>query len=365
VIRMLLFVLLIAVVVNAASKTCIFLHGAGKLLDLPPTTTYHEYWGNLDQITTQCTAHWFNHHDTTHRRFDDPILTSGYCTVAALGVGSQGTVIKDTIIFTHSMANLILATAFKLGVCSLDPSSSWYALSPPLYGSKAATKIQQVCSNPTGVNLLVTLFALDQNFCSLESPLVQYGNQNGLTNFSSAMPDVTSIRLAGAQLLASSPSFVRQITTAISSAAWDATALATNAVLNVVGVLDPSIDVVEPPTEPPIYVNAGWLCLQPTDPALVGLDQIVNSKIKGGICGKSPFGLISDDSLEMMASSAYVGFGEPNDGQVALPSCQGVSASSVWDNDPQSSFYLHHYNHLDTTGRNGGGPLLAWFASRQ
>jgi len=282
-------------------------------------------------------------------------LTSGYCAVATLGAESRGgTVIKDTIIFAHSMGNLVFATALKQGVCSLDSSSSWYALSPPIYGTKAATKIQYLCQAPQQVNPLLTLLAIDRSFCSSDSPLVQYGNEYGLTSFS--VPSVKSIGLASAQLLASAPNLVHHLTMA-----WNETAPATNTWLNADDVLDPSTDVE---ADAPIYVNPGWVCMVPDDPALVGLDQIVNSNIKGGICGTDPFGLISEHSLALLAISAYVRFGEPNDGHVGLSSCQGLSAPSAWDDNPHSNFYLHKYNHVDTTGRHGG-PLKAWFASRQ
>jgi len=322
-------------------------------------------WGEVEQFASQCSAHWFNHHDTVHRRYDDPILVSGYCAVAALDAESQGGVIKDTIVFTHSMANVIFATALKQGVCSLDSSSSWYTLSPPLYGSKAVVKLQQLCQGPEQVNLLLVLLALEQHYCTMNSPLVLYGIQNGfIANFSS-VPSVTSIALASAQLLASAPNVVGQLTTGLSSAAYSATALVADAGLDVIGVLDPSVDVAtNAPTVLPIYVNAAYVSLNPADPGLVGLDQVVNSHSQGGVCGTSPFGLTSEYSLELTALSAYVGYGEPNDGLVPLSSCQGVSTSSAWADNPQSNYYIHTYNHADTTGRNGG-PITAYFGSRQ
>jgi len=361
-IRVLLIVLLL-VVVNG--KTCIFLHGAGQTQDRPPTTRFRQYWGHIEQFTSQCSTHWFNHHDTTYRGFDDPILTSGYCTVAALGPNSQGNVIKDTIVFTHSMGNLIFASALKQGVCSLDSSSSWYAVSPPLYGTKAINEIEQVCGNPEMANILLVYLVLDQNFCTMDSPAVQFGIQNGIINSSSSGPSVESIKLASAQLLASAPNFVQKITAAIASTAWDVTALTTNGYLKVAGVLDPSADVgASGPTEPPLYVNQAWTSLLPSYAGLVGLDQVVNRTIQGGVCGKSPFGLLSKDSLELLALSALVGYGEQNDGMVGLSSCQGLSTSSAWNNNPQSNYYLHNFNHADTTGQNGG-PITAWFAARR
>ena len=55
-------------------------------------------------------------------------------------------VVKNVIIYAHSMGNLILAAAIKNGVCSLDKESvSWYDLMGPLRGSPAANMLDTVC----------------------------------------------------------------------------------------------------------------------------------------------------------------------------------------------------------------------------
>nr|CAG4717003.1 unnamed protein product [Naegleria fowleri] len=56
-------------------------------------------------------------------------------------------VVKNVIIYAHSMGNLILAAAIKNGVCSLDKESvSWYDLMGPLRGSPAANMLDTVCA---------------------------------------------------------------------------------------------------------------------------------------------------------------------------------------------------------------------------
>jgi len=129
--------------VAPTNKPCVFLHGSGLTDDEPPTTSFPDYWGEVENFTPQCASHTFNHHDTVSRRYDDPVLMAGYCALLTNGSG----IIDNKIIFTHSMGNLILAAALRAGYCSLAQSSSWYEVSGPLFGSKACDTLRQICQS--------------------------------------------------------------------------------------------------------------------------------------------------------------------------------------------------------------------------
>lgn len=129
-------------------KVCVFLHGAGEPSDLPPVTRkYADYWGSVHDFTPQCSERHFVRAETTFRGWDSTYLQKTFCALAADPTGqTNGTTIRDTIIFAHSMGNLILAAGIKNGYCSFDTaSSSWYAINPPFGGSPAASKLVSIC----------------------------------------------------------------------------------------------------------------------------------------------------------------------------------------------------------------------------
>ncbi|KAL3660419.1 hypothetical protein V7S43_014572 [Phytophthora oleae] len=65
--------------------------------------------------------------------------------------------ISDTIIVTHSMGGLVIATALATGKCKMAESTSWVAISAPMMGSMAGDYIQDLCDDEItsiGVDLL-------------------------------------------------------------------------------------------------------------------------------------------------------------------------------------------------------------------
>ncbi|KAL9654306.1 hypothetical protein ABK040_010337 [Willaertia magna] len=133
--------------VVTTNKTCIFLHGVGQWITDkgPPVHSFPEYWGNIDAFTPQCTERWFIREETKFRGWNNAELQQSYCSLSL--VNNTGTVIKDKIIFTHSMGTMILAAAIRNGVCSIDNNSvSWYDVQGPMRGSKAATMLLDICS---------------------------------------------------------------------------------------------------------------------------------------------------------------------------------------------------------------------------
>lgn len=133
---------------DVKKKTCIFLHGVGNEEEIagPPTHEYTDYWGNVHEYTPQCSERWFIREETKLRGWDDKELQIAYCNLALINQTEEDNVIRDKVLFVHSMGNLILAGAILNGFCDLDlETSSWYEIGGPFFGSKAAKELETIC----------------------------------------------------------------------------------------------------------------------------------------------------------------------------------------------------------------------------
>jgi len=145
-------------------KDCVFIHGVGNTPD--PNSepilngSYPYYWGKVQDHTAQCASWAFLNVDTVYRGWDNKTLQKEVCRVATwdpvTGKSSMGP-IKNRIVFTHSMGNMMLAGAIDSGFCSLDKeTSTWYEVSGPMLGSKMAAKLETICDNPGLYKWVVT-----------------------------------------------------------------------------------------------------------------------------------------------------------------------------------------------------------------
>eukprot|EP00455_Lapot_gusevi_P005987 TRINITY_DN1255_c0_g1_i3.p1 TRINITY_DN1255_c0_g1~~TRINITY_DN1255_c0_g1_i3.p1 ORF type:complete len:161 (-),score=20.11 TRINITY_DN1255_c0_g1_i3:56-538(-) len=140
-----LFLSIFCLLVLAESKTCLFLHGSGRPEQSAPTTTFTDYWGKVHEKVPQCNQTIFSHHDTVTKTWTDEYNLRAICALATnarLGIDwltaeyqknnvtkVYDELIKDTIVFTHSMGNLVLAAAISKGYCDIDmATSSWYSV---------------------------------------------------------------------------------------------------------------------------------------------------------------------------------------------------------------------------------------------
>mmetsp|Transcript_55653 Transcript_55653/g.141543 ORF Transcript_55653/g.141543 Transcript_55653/m.141543 type:complete len:304 (+) Transcript_55653:65-976(+) len=134
----------------SASHRCVFMHGLGMPNSSAPTEIdTDDYWGgdsNIIRLTPFCSSRTYIHQDTLTRAWDNVELQHAVCE-AALGEGSNDTVIRNTVFFAHSMGNLIFADALRQKACSLDASSHFVSISAPWYGSKASQVLEESCSN--------------------------------------------------------------------------------------------------------------------------------------------------------------------------------------------------------------------------
>ena len=73
--------------------------------------------------------------------FERYVTSKSLCDAAINGPDKA---IVDTLVFTHSLGNLIFARGLDLGVC-LGNSSKWVSMSAPWKGSKAAELVSDMC----------------------------------------------------------------------------------------------------------------------------------------------------------------------------------------------------------------------------
>jgi len=161
-------VVLFLLTIGAICKECIFLHGTGVRTNEPPSSSFPDYWGNVQAYTTQCEKNTFIHTDTVNYPFDDPKLMKEYCSLCTdqfkntneKGIG----MINNKIVFTHSMGNNILAAAIQHKICDFDlETSSWYEIAAPLRGTKATSFLEPICEGKESAAL--TWLAITLNYC--------------------------------------------------------------------------------------------------------------------------------------------------------------------------------------------------------
>jgi len=148
----------------------VFLHGIGQTTTGPATTSFQTYWGSVESVvpSTLCASSVFIQQDTTTRGWDNAELQEAYCALAVGDAGSS-TIISDTVVWTHSMGNVILAAALAAGRCSFaaDESSDWFAIAPPSEGAKSADMVDGLCRDKQGGVLSDSLqwLAAELSYC--------------------------------------------------------------------------------------------------------------------------------------------------------------------------------------------------------
>ena len=170
---------------TAEQKICIFLHGSGETLVQPPSNSRADYWGNIHQFTPQCSERWFIAMDTKNYGWDDLELQKRYCELAAyhnapghpvVTDSSPPALISNTIIFAHSMGNLIFASSLKNGYCAMGHNSSWYSVASPYDGSAASIMLKDLCyhyyhgMSPSFIKKISAYVAQVAGYCVPNSP---------------------------------------------------------------------------------------------------------------------------------------------------------------------------------------------------
>ncbi|GMF20900.1 unnamed protein product [Phytophthora lilii] len=140
---------------KSTPRPCLFIHGMGIDKEEPTNVdSFSYYWGNLTDHAPCCSTMKFTVLDTVNNSWTNDTQQQKVCD-RALDVSetSMNSTIKDTILVTHSMGNLMLAGAIASGKCSLDSTSTWVGLAGPMKGSMGSDFVQASCAGETN-NLL-------------------------------------------------------------------------------------------------------------------------------------------------------------------------------------------------------------------
>lgn len=264
-----------------ATKVCVFLHGAGYRFDQEPAHSF-SYWGNINAYTTQCKESWFIRRNTANRGWTSEELQTSYCALALVNSKPNTTLITDTIIFTHSMGNLIFPTAMYKGYCELDlKTSTWVSLSAPFNGSKAAYYLKTLCydydhqSAPNSIQKIFDFIAEVTQNCDGENPI-----EADATLY----PDFCDI-------------------------------------------------------DRPSYRGKKPMCLG--SPIFSYSKPLISARM----CGFSPMGLVTYYGIALELFANLVQYGEANDGLVPASSCLMDTPMDKFSPTPESALYSANINH--------------------
>ncbi|CAI5719487.1 unnamed protein product [Peronospora destructor] len=161
-------------------RPCVFLHGLGSKVETPENQdNYTEYWGDhVSEYTPCCSSLKFARLNTINDPWTGRRLQQKVCDrVLAVSDNSTDVKIVDTIIVSHSLGGLMLAGALANGLCTLDSSSSWVALAPPMMGSGTADYVQKSCDG--NFSVVATEFGEIAGLCPAYPALKAVSYQGG------------------------------------------------------------------------------------------------------------------------------------------------------------------------------------------
>ncbi|KAG6613365.1 RxLR-like protein [Phytophthora cinnamomi] len=136
---------------KGAKRPCVFIAGLSSYDDygLTDNDPKDYFGGEIRDHSPCCSSRQYITLATKDNAWYDPVfqqrLVGLIVQVSSTSDPATGT-IKDTIIFGHSMANLILSSAIARGKAKIDPSTSWVAASAPMEGSMGSNYIQEACN---------------------------------------------------------------------------------------------------------------------------------------------------------------------------------------------------------------------------
>ncbi|KAL0478962.1 hypothetical protein AKO1_007852 [Acrasis kona] len=173
-------------------KDCVFIHGSGELgVNRITEGSLDSYWGKMDQYTPQCKSRIFIDADTKTRGWNDKALQQLVCDTLLYKQPDNGQetadtqegisparIVRNRIIFAHSMGNLIMAAAIKNKICGIDrKTTSWYSIMAPYDGSRAANFVEKICLAPNLVKKGLHMLAGYLGYCLKDNkPCVAYSS---------------------------------------------------------------------------------------------------------------------------------------------------------------------------------------------
>ncbi|CAH0517367.1 unnamed protein product [Peronospora belbahrii] len=129
-------------------RPCLFIHGLGiDFAKAELQDSFSFYWGNLTDHAPCCTDFKYMIWNSIQTGWNNQTQQQIMCDLATSlsGFGSPNE-IADTIVVTHSMGGLVLASAIASGKCTFAESSSWIATSAPMSGSMGSDYAEEACA---------------------------------------------------------------------------------------------------------------------------------------------------------------------------------------------------------------------------
>lgn len=130
--------------IMAMKLACAFVHGLGRNGTFSVRRSLPQYWG-WTRVMVKQHCHYQSYMDanTLVNPWSSPRLHNVACATL-LRHRNNGT---RVVVFTHSMGNLIFASALKTGVCSLRRTDAWVVMGAPWRGltEKNMARLSWIC----------------------------------------------------------------------------------------------------------------------------------------------------------------------------------------------------------------------------
>ncbi|GMF22856.1 unnamed protein product [Phytophthora lilii] len=146
---------------KSTPRPCIFLHGLGnpneeaELQDTPKLKLTKKKFGDIGGHAPCCTTVKYAVLNTVDYGWTNDTLQQKLCDFSLSMSDTSDQLsrkIEDTIVVTHSMGGLVMATALAKGVCSFNETSSWVSMAAPMMGTMAGDLVQDLCNDEkTGI----------------------------------------------------------------------------------------------------------------------------------------------------------------------------------------------------------------------
>jgi len=135
---------------STTPRPCVFVAGLGQKVDYGLSTTDSKpYFGDEFQDYVPCCSsiQYIELATSLYAWYDLTLVNElvGYLFQISSSSSASTRVVADTIIFTHSSANLMLAYAISQNLVSLDTTTTWLGASAPMIGSMGSDFIQAAC----------------------------------------------------------------------------------------------------------------------------------------------------------------------------------------------------------------------------
>ncbi|KAJ8548560.1 hypothetical protein ON010_g11113 [Phytophthora cinnamomi] len=167
---------------STTPRPCVFVAGLGQNTDYGLSTTDSKpYFGDEFQDYVPCCSsiQYIEMATSLYAWYDLTLVNElvGYLFEISSSSDSSTGIIADTIIFTHSSANNMLAYAISQNLCSLASTTTWLGASAPMIGSMGSDFIQEACDGTLSGVVSSLLELLDE--CPVTTGRISLSYESG------------------------------------------------------------------------------------------------------------------------------------------------------------------------------------------